>query len=351
MARNSERKETLWKSVMQEIRKTYLSGKQRSGDCFPSLNEICAKYGVSKVTGLKVVSELEKLGLVERIQGKGTFIRGRSNTEGIKVVMNFAGYLQYPHVLPLLWYYMQGIEEACRSLHIPVQMVAPEYLDEFATSEDLLILLDPYTGDSVIKRVIGRKLRCVLLHLMDKIEGFSSVRADHKKAIQLCVEHLVKRGHKRLAFLSGPVESDWYAPRFRGYLAGLDAAGIAFDLKLVAETNESNPNVEETDAIMKGFLSCANPPTAIVAANDLRAIAALSYCKRNSIKVPEQIALTGMDGRHEGTVSDPPLTTVDGMFRKQGIAAVQLLMEMSDKKDFTPKDVVIQPQLIVRKSS
>ncbi len=351
MARSAERRETLWERVMGEVRKAHLSGVKRPGERFPSLNEICAEYGISKVTGLKVVSELEKLGFVERIQGKGTFIKGRPAAEGVKVVMNFNGCLQYPHVLPLLWNYMQGIEEACRGMQTPVQIVAPEYIDAYAGPEDLLILLDPFSGDSVIKRMGGRKLRCVLLHLIEKVEGFSSVRFDHKKAMQLCVEHLLAKGHRRIAFLSGPVESEWYAPRFRGYMAGLDSAGISLDLKLVAETTDSNPGIEVADAVMKGFLSCANPPTAIVAANDLRALAAISYCKRNAIEVPEQMAVTGMDGRYEGEVSTPPLTTVDSMFRKQGVAAVQLLMEISGDKAFEPKDVVIQPQLIVRKSS
>jgi len=352
MARSSERKETLWRRVMDEIRKEHLSGRRSSGERFPSLNEICAQYGVSKVTGLKIVSEFEKLGLVERIQGKGTFIRGKAPSEGIKVVMNFEGYLAYPHILPLLWLYMQGIEEACRSLRVPVQMVAPEYLDEFASKEDLLVILDPYAGDSVIKRVEGRGFRCVLLHLIDKVDGFSSVRFEHKKAIQLCVEHLVKKGHRRIAFLSGPTkDSGWYMPRLRGYMAGLEAAGLPLDLKLIAEAADSRFNDEEVEPLLDAFLSLPEPPTALIAASDMRALAVLACCRRRGLKVPDGLAIVGFDGRHEGEVSDPPLTSVDGMFRKQGSVAVHLLLEMAGRSSFEPKDVVVQPQLIVRKST
>ena len=102
---------------------------------------------------------------------------------------------------------------------------------------------------------------------------------------------------------------------------------------------------------MEDILNISSPPTAIVCANDSRALHLLQYCKKNRIRVPKDVAVVGFDNIEETNFSHPPLTSVDTMLEKQGEKVLELLLKRKKGILKEPTVVRLKPELVVRESS
>jgi LacI family transcriptional regulator len=103
---------------------------------------------------------------------------------------------------------------------------------------------------------------------------------------------------------------------------------------------------------MKRLLSLAEPPTAVFAVNDTRAIGALRAAVHAQVDVPAQVSLIGFDDIQISAYLTPALTTVSQLVNKIGQRAVQLLLGLikTDTNLEKPPRVLVDPQLVVRDS-
>jgi DNA-binding LacI/PurR family transcriptional regulator len=347
MARSSIKKEPLWLRALGELRSGILSDPTKKGEKFPSLADISKSFGISMPTAVKVVSSLEAEGLVRSIRGKGTFIVGSSFPGTIKVIVDIVeGWSSQG--IPHVWNYLQGIQEACRQAKCRMELISSDHIEECAAKDDRFILIQRIQGE-LISTLERLELRFVCLHSPMPIPGVDTVRLDIDAGARMEIEHLLGLGHRRIALLSGPFKSPWYASRPRIYMELLEKAGIPFDPALIIE----GPGFELRDeepigALLDRVMALPSPPTAIAASDDLRAVTALKFLKTRGVDVPGQVSICGLDARSEAFDSKPPLTTVDWLMKRQGEIAVRTLL---DERRGKPKDVLIQPQLIVGKSS
>ena len=102
-----------------------------------------------------------------------------------------------------------------------------------------------------------------------------------KKAGYLATKYLIELGHKRIGFITGPITSAWFLPRFKGYQKALRKARIPLDWNLMKETNGADKNQDEL--VMEELFSLPDPPAAIFAANDYRALHILDYCRKHNL--------------------------------------------------------------------
>ena len=137
--------------------------------------------------------------------------------------------------------------------------------------------------------------------------------------------------------------------RFEGYLKGLRSKRIGIDMQMVKETSGLKP--EEDFQAIEELLSLNNPPTAIVAGNDSRALNILEYCGKNGIKVPEELSVLGFDNVPDGANSKPPLTTMDTQNKRLGKESVYLILDLINGKLRSEQNVFITPHLVLRKST
>jgi LacI family transcriptional regulator len=162
-------------------------------------------------------------------------------------------------------------------------------------------------------------------------------------------EHLIGLGHRRIAFLAGRPDLDSARRREAGYRAALEAAGIAFDPRLVRVGGFTQ---ESSEAPARELLTLDPRPTAIFAANDLSAIQTMLTAAELGIRVPDDISVAGFDNIPESALTDPPLTTVDQSIQALGQAAVDSLLRLIEHPDQHdpqhPIHVTLPTRLVIR---
>ena len=120
-----------------------------------------------------------------------------------------------------------------------------------------------------------------------------SVEVDSQAGFKKLVAYLAGKGHRRIAYIGGQRELKIQADRLGGYKKALEAAGIAFDPKLVAEGDTTRQGGYQAAARL---LALDPLPTAITCINDLTAIGVLHAASERGLKVGRDLAVAGFDG-------------------------------------------------------
>lgn len=187
----------------------------------------------------------------------------------------------------------------------------------------------------------------VFVHRLFNTAYGNSVLVDERYGARLAVEHLVKLGHRRIAYVGGPQGWNASTDRLAGYRAVLQELGIEFNPALV---EEGNWEVQSGYPAAKKFLSLAQRPTAIFAANDLMALGAIYAIQEEGLRVPEDVAVVGYDDREIASISRPTLTTVTLPCYEMGQASAQLLLTLLENQAGPPEPLRVRGKLIVRES-
>jgi DNA-binding LacI/PurR family transcriptional regulator len=167
------------------------------------------------------------------------------------------------------------------------------------------------------------------------------VDVDNVAGIGLAVDHLVHRGHRRIAFVGWPAGTTIGDRRARGWHAAIERHGLAGECgPLEARSADSAASAA---ALAVGLLGRAEPPTAFVAATDTLAVGVLRGCQRRGLAVGREVAVVGFD-------DTPTAAALELSSVRQPIEAVgrhliaALLGEPGTGK-------LLLPELVIRSSS
>jgi DNA-binding LacI/PurR family transcriptional regulator len=144
---------------------------------------------------------------------------------------------------------------------------------------------------SVVKTAIKAGIPTVVLNNPSE-EPFNCVAIDNRRAAAEAIGHLLEHGHRKIAHISGDLDTQAGQDRLAGYYDALDIAGIARDKKLVKKGGFlRTPAHQAAQALLKE----GDRPTAIFAASDVMAFEVLDVAKMLNIKVPDELSLIGFD--------------------------------------------------------
>ncbi|MDR3708841.1 MAG: LacI family DNA-binding transcriptional regulator [Capsulimonadaceae bacterium] len=175
-----------------------------------------------------------------------------------------------------------------------------------------------------------------------------AVDVDNHAGSRMAVNHLLELGHRRIAHLQGDDTLSSAVRSRDGFLQALRDAGIeAAEGYVPAGTYEEKSGYER--AIF--LLERPDPPTAIVAANDVLAIAAIQAAHDRNVRVPEDLSVVGFDDIPMAAFIDPPLTTVHQDLLGMGTKAVRVLMQVLRGEATPGEPFLFMPVLVVRKST
>ncbi|HJB11468.1 MAG TPA: LacI family transcriptional regulator [Candidatus Brachybacterium merdavium] len=213
---------------------------------------------------------------------------------------------------------------------------------------DGVILLDVEVDDHRFALVQQLGLPAVVLsaHRPEPGEtsGLPTVYSDDSAAIGEIVDLLVDAGHTRIAHVAGPLRYIHGRVRRETFTAAMHDRGL--DASLVVEGDFTASSGRDTTARL---LDRDEPPTAIVYANDMMAIAGLSLARSRGVLVPEELSVTGYDDSELSAHLSPPLTTVaTGAVERGAIAMRALLAALASE---VPEDVLADHTTVVRRGS
>ncbi|WP_078545051.1 catabolite control protein A [Litchfieldia alkalitelluris] len=179
----------------------------------------------------------------------------------------------------------------------------------------------------------------VLAASIETSKTIPSVTINYEQAAYDAVSALINKGHKRIAFLSGPVDAEEQVvlKKLEGYRRGLEEAGLSFEEELVLEgdyTYESG--IEAIDKVKE----LAEKPTAIFVSTDEMALGVIHGAADTGILIPEEIEVIGFDNTRLATMVRPRLTTVVQPMYDIGAVAMRLLTKYMNKE--TVEDHIVE---------
>jgi DNA-binding LacI/PurR family transcriptional regulator len=221
---------------------------------------------------------------------------------------------------------------------------AREYLETGRV--DGFILLSATCTQNHIKTLLAMNAPFVIWGTSAPNHGYCSVTGDNVTGGRIAVEHLLRSGRSRVAFLGGPARSLEVQDRYRGYELGLRNAGKTVDPALVAHADYSEASAA---AAMRELLEQAPDLDAVFVNSDRMAIAAMDVIREERRTVPDDVGVIGYDDVSIAQHSNPPLTTI----RQNGPLAGKLLAQnlLQYLQTGVVTDVSIPAELVVRKSA
>ena len=360
--------ERLYNYVLDDIRK----GDLRSGDRVPSEKELALKHGVSRITSMRALQDLERAGLVERIRGKGTFVardlarlpdlsgpsagrppRSRRLTSRIAFLLPDAS---PAYGLEL----MNAIEE--RAAESGLSLVLKRSRGEQAQEEQAIetltrtasvdgVIVFPVNGEfynASLLRLVLAKSPLVLVDRYLKGINASSVYTDNHSAARDLTGCILDHGHKHVAFVSSPpANTSSIEDRLHGFRAAFSQRGMGLDGQhLLTNLTSGFPNPESRipadRASIRAFLRSNKAVTGFVASEY-----PIALMIRDVL-----LELGGMDGTMvtcfdapRSQFVEPRFTHIQQNEREMGRRAVDLLLAQLDGHP-TPSQSIVPYELV-----
>ncbi len=238
--------------------------------------------------------------------------------------------------------------------------------DSFSTSEgekdfletalghiaDGLILASFHLDANDIGQLLTKGVPCVGIGPRLWGTGIDVVQTDQHTAVRAIIDHLVSRGRRRIAHIAGDLTTLNGQIRLEAYREALQAYGLPADERLVIQGTFRREGVA---ARVESYLSAASPedrPNGLFAANDVMAIEAMKAIQRLGLRIPDDIAVCGIDNIPEAEYVEPPLTTIGNDVELMGREAVRLLTNrIQNGSSEEPICREFPFELIVRESS
>jgi LacI family transcriptional regulator len=213
---------------------------------------------------------------------------------------------------------------------------------------DGLILITPDLKNPQLKDIPKKNIPCVIIGDRPSRNGISSVDTDNLGGMCRVTEFLIGKGHRDIAFIRGNNLIRNASDRFKGFYDTMKRNGLTIHNHWLYEgdfTPESGRN-----AIQK-MMAGGKLPTALICANDLMALGALSEARSVKIRIPQELAIIGFDGIGMTAFTDPPLSTVRQPLFEMGFTASEILFQKIKDPKQEPEIKIFQVELIERKST
>jgi LacI family transcriptional regulator len=219
-----------------------------------------------------------------------------------------------------------------------------------ARQVDGLILATAWLHDDIVAKCQKQKIPFVLVNRTVLDADVTSVVTNDVHGIRLAVDHLLQLGHRKLAYVGGPLNTSTGTGRRAGFLAALKAYRLAVREKLIVDCATFTVQAGATAA--HELLGTANRSfTAIVAANDMLALGCYDALTEAGLTCPGDISITGYNDMPFADRFNPPLTTLRIPHDQIGVQSSLLLLRMMrDPKVIVPS-VHLEPLLMVRGST
>jgi len=218
-----------------------------------------------------------------------------------------------------------------------------------ARADGLIVCLSQETKDfSHFESLIRDEIPLVFFDRIVESLKVPSIIVDGTEAAKNITHHFYENGCRRIAYISGPEHLNISKDRKQGYLKGLTECGLQFHPELLIECNL---NAAEATLATRQLLNLKQIPDAIFGINDTVAFAAMKEIKKHQLRIPEDIALVGFTDEFHSKIVDPALTSVSHPTWKMGQEAARILIEIIETGKKSKKQIKLQTELVIRKSS
>jgi DNA-binding LacI/PurR family transcriptional regulator len=216
-------------------------------------------------------------------------------------------------------------------------------------AKGLVIANDGDVRPEVVSQLQQFELPLVLIENQAPNHRLDCVLGDNFEGGYAVTRHLLDLGHRRLAILRGPTKYSSLVERFRGSLAAVAEAGLLVPPECMPQPVSSHPKKGYLQ--MRELLALPERPTAVVAVSDKTAFGAMEAIKEAGLRIPDDVAVVGIDDVAESAYAHPPLTTFHIPRHDMGVLAMRKLQHLIKADRGPTAKTVVHGELIVREST
>lgn len=246
-----------------------------------------------------------------------------------------------------------GVTSVLRPLgvHLVVMMTGPDTGEQVLSDLrqgrlDGVILVHTHETDPLPGLLVASRAPVVLSARPSRPMPITYVDVNQTAGGALAAEHLVTRGCRRVATITGSLDR----PPGHDRLAGFRAAMIRFGFPDIV-TVAGNFTRESGAAAMAELIESYPAVDGVFIASDLMAEGALPVLRRHGRLVPDDVAVVGFDDSSAALACDPPLTTVRQPVEDMAVEMARQLLRQVDRVDTPIRAVIFEPTLVVRESA
>ncbi|MFF0274083.1 MULTISPECIES: LacI family DNA-binding transcriptional regulator [unclassified Streptomyces] len=342
-----------------------VSGRQTGR---PTLEEVAARAGVGRGTVSRVINGSPRVSAqakaaVERAVAELGYVPNRaaralagSRTDAVALVIpeTEARLFAEPYFLDIIRGVSSELADADKQLLLTLIRSEQERqrFEQYLAAQrvDGVLLVSVHAADPLPDQVRALGLPAVLNGRRTEDEPVAFVDSDNTGAGRAAVAHLAGRGRRAIATITGPL--DMYVARCRldGYREGLAEAGLDAGEELVATGDFTEEGGRQA---MRLLLERRPDLDAVFAASDVMAAGARGVLREAGRRVPEDVALVGVDDSAVARHMDPPLTSVRQPIEEMGRTMARLLLqEIAEPGESAEQPRRMLPtELVVRASS
>lgn len=206
------------------------------------------------------------------------------------------------------------------------------------------LIVAPASRDCDYERLFG-DYPVVYIDRVPKHCERDSVLIDNKTATKEAIQKIIDKGHRKIAFLSGPLSVTTTIERYEGYSETMMSAGLKMDDSLIRFEDVSFGSGYNS---MRDLL--ALNPTAIFVTDNVMAMGAMTYLQDNSIRIPDQLAVVGFDDFQWTRVTHPPLTVIQQPSFQLGVKTAEVILQRIEDGTLGKAEYRLDANLIVRQS-
>jgi GntR family transcriptional regulator of arabinose operon len=355
----------LYRQIVDSLKQKIDNGEFLPDEKLPTEVDLAGKFNVSRITSKKALEELEKMKLIYRIQGSGSYVsmeaeetlRDKSdNNSGIQGSRAIAIVLPFDISYGRLTDCIKGATEVLgkKGYYLTIHSTDRDAEKERIILNNLYqngidgIIYYPLSDNrnlDVVHRLYMNNYPIVTIDKYFESIPVSNVISDNFKGSYEATAYLISMGHKKIAYISDMnIESaSSIRNRYFGYVQALMDNNIGINYEIIrlnlneaGNRNVHNLNVMDNDEYSELlkitiFDLLAKGVTGIITVNDYVAINIINICRTLEIKVPEQMSVIGFDNLELTQFMSVPLSSVEQDFHEIGKVAVEILINHIEK--------------------
>ncbi len=243
---------------------------------------------------------------------------------------------------------IRGVGHVCEMLRIDLLFHITNGFNDLDTSTvGGVIFADIIENRRQVLAALERGVPCLVInHVVDDMD-VSYIGVDNFSGGRMAADYLLGLGHRRVAVITGNLQTQAGRHRFEGFQDRLTSAGGDVPRRYVYEGDYSRRSAREGALRL---LSLSEPPTAIFASSDDMALEVIAVALERGLRVPEDLSVVGFDDNPSAIYGPVALTTVKQPLFQMAEYSVKYLNNIILGKRKTPVQKVLSPQLVVRDS-